>query len=168
MFSMIVDIFRRAAAHQPLTPAERTFRTLVIHTLLFQLLTGLVAAGQGVLVLFGSGSFAWQPVAITAAITFGCSLLSAAQKWTGAQGDAPMADALGIISRLAQQFQSGGSAAFLAALHQTDRTNFVLKLVQGMMQLQVPSAPAVPAPPAPVQSPPLIERQPMQAGAANG
>lgn len=145
-FALLADMFRRAAQHQPLTANERAVRKLIVHGLLFQVLTGLVAAAQGVLALFGTDQFQWQPVAITAAITFACTLLSAVQKWAAAQGDAPMADALGVLTSLAKQFASGGTAAMLAALNQTDRTNFVLKLMQGVMQLNAPASPAAPAP----------------------
>lgn len=167
-FAMLVDIFRRAAAKQPLTPIERGVRDAIMRGVVFQLFTALVAGGQAVLPLFSRWDYQWGPVLATFGATIAFALLGALYHSISSLGDAPLADALGIITNLTKQFAVGGSAAFLAALHQTDRTNFVLKLMQGLMQLQVPSAPVSPPVPAQVQSPPLIEKQPMQAGARNG
>ena len=144
-FAQLGDIFHRASTNQPLTPAERATLKLLVHGALYQVLTALVAALAGAQALLTNASFSWPLVVGTAVVTFFCALLSSGAKFVTAQGDAPLGDALGVISNLAQQFSKGGSAAFLASLHQTDRSNLVLKLMQGVMQLNV-VGPTTPAP----------------------
>lgn len=153
-FTMLLDIFRRASAKQPLTAAERGFRDGVLRWLVYQIFTALVAGGQAVLPLLSHWNYQWTPVLLALGGSTLYAFMGAVWHAISSLGDGPLADALGILTNLTKQFATGGTAAMLATLNQTDRTNFVLKMIQGLMQLQAPAAPA--QAPAPAPSPQII------------
>lgn len=154
--SALKNIFMRAASHQPLTPQQRALRRLIIHGILYQALTALAAAFQGVIMLFATPGFQfnWSMVGGVALVAFLCSLLSGGERYATAHKDAPLGIGLGVLSSLAQQLFKNGLGGFLAMVKEPDKSNLALAMMQALVKTQVGGGtaplPAIVAPPAPV------------------